>query len=70
MNDQQTKEKTRFKATRMHQGQNHWHVDIRSNVIVCRACSAKIPKYLKPEYCPECGDGKESDPKHRPKVSR
>ena len=64
------KERTRFKATRAHQGRNHWHVDIRSSVIVCRACGAKIPKYLEPQFCPECGDGKEPDAKHRPRVSR
>ena len=45
-------------AARRHQGPYHWHVDIRSSVIVCRACQAKVPKYLKPRWCPECGSGK------------
>jgi rubrerythrin len=55
---QEIKDRTRFKASRMHRGSNHWHVRVRTNVITCRACGANIAKYLKPEFCPACGDGK------------
>jgi hypothetical protein len=46
------------KASRLHLGQHHWHVEIRSTVIICRACDAKIPRNLKPKWCPACGAGK------------
>ena len=52
------KERTRYKALRMHQGPGHWHVRIRSNVIVCGNCEARISKHLNPRFCPECGDGR------------
>jgi hypothetical protein len=48
------------KAARLHQGAGHWHVHIRSTVIICRACAARIPKYLNPKFCPECGSGRET----------
>jgi rubrerythrin len=53
------KDRTRFKASRMHQGSGHWHVRVRSSVIVCGECEAKIPKSQRPEFCPECGAGRE-----------
>ncbi|MEO6041189.1 MAG: hypothetical protein ABIP41_04750 [Croceibacterium sp.] len=56
--NQEVKDRTRFKATRMHQGPGHWHVRVRSNVIVCGNCAAKISKHLNPQFCPECGDGR------------
>ncbi len=58
-----TKDKTRDKAKRFHKG-HHWHVEIRSSVIVCRACEAKIPKYTDPQFCPECSSGKDYDNKY------
>ena len=43
----------------MHQGHGHWHVRIRSKVIVCGNCEGHIPKHLNPEFCPECGAGRD-----------
>jgi hypothetical protein len=39
---------------------SHWHVRIRTNVIVCRGCGARIPKWQNPQFCPECGAGREA----------
>jgi Zn finger protein HypA/HybF involved in hydrogenase expression len=58
-NNESIKDRTRIKASRMHQGSGHWHVNVRSSVIVCGECEAKIPKNLRPAFCPECGAGKE-----------
>jgi len=52
------KNKTRRRASRAHQGPNHWHVETRSTVIICGHCEAKIPVWKKPKYCPECEQGK------------
>ncbi len=49
---------TRKRASRVHQGPGHWHVEKRTNVIICRSCQAKIPKWKKPQYCPECYEGR------------
>jgi rubrerythrin len=48
----------RKRASRMHQGLGHWHVEKRSSVIICRNCKTHIPKWKNPKYCPSCGDGK------------
>ena len=53
-----TKHRTRNRAARKHQGSAHWHVERRSNVIICGTCGARIPKNAKPSFCPECGAGK------------
>jgi Zn finger protein HypA/HybF involved in hydrogenase expression len=52
------KDRPRIKATRTHQGNGHWHVNVRSSVIVCGECNAKIPKNMRPGFCPECGAGR------------
>jgi len=46
------------RAKRSHQGENHWHVNKRSNVIICKLCEYKIPIWRNPEYCPNCFEGK------------
>jgi hypothetical protein len=51
------KARTRNRAQRGHRGAGHWHVDVRSSVIVCRACGARILISLKPVACSECGRG-------------
>ena len=56
-NRQREKARTRERAQRGHRGTGHWHVNVRSSVIVCRACGARVRKSLKPEVCPECGSG-------------
>ena len=57
-----TKDKIRGKAylwaQRSHAGDNHWHVNKRSSVIICKFCETKIPIWEKPKYCPNCLDGK------------
>ena len=56
-----TKDKTRSKAyswaKRSHAGNNHWHINKRSTVIICKFCETKIPIWKDPEYCPNCLDG-------------
>ena len=37
---------------------NHWHVNKRSSVIICKFCETKIPIWENPKYCPNCLDGK------------
>ncbi len=49
---------TRRRASRIHQGSGHWHVEKRSSVIVCRNCKENIPKWKNPQFCPACGAGK------------
>jgi rubrerythrin len=51
------KARTRRRAQRRHQGGNHWHVELRSSVVVCRACGARIARRLAPKSCPRCGAG-------------
>jgi hypothetical protein len=51
------KDRTTLRAARGHRGHGHWHVRIRTNVIVCRACGASIPKSCNSQFCPECGSG-------------
>jgi rubrerythrin len=53
------KDRTRTRAQKLHQGRRHWHVNARSAVIVCRACGAKVPRSLNPQFCPECGSGED-----------
>src|SRR5438045_3707558 len=53
------KEITRRRAGRRHQGPGHWHVERKGKDILCRPCGARIPRALKPAFCPECGAGKE-----------
>ena len=48
---------TRERAARSHQGPNHWHVERRSSVLICQPCGERIPAYLRPQYCPNCGAG-------------
>jgi rubrerythrin len=55
----QEKARSRLRAERTHQGRGHWHVNVRSKVIVCRDCGARIPRYLNPQSCPDCGGGEE-----------
>jgi len=52
------KKKARRRASRQHQGPNHWHVERRSTVIICGNCQAKIPVWKNPDYCPQCEQGK------------
>jgi rubrerythrin len=54
---QREKARTRDRAQRGHRGGGHWHVTVRSSVVICRACGARVPRFLKPVVCPECGDG-------------
>ena len=60
-----TKDKIRSKAylwaQRTHHGKNHWHVNKRSSVIVCKFCETKIPIWENPEFCPVCLDGRETN---------
>ena len=35
------------RAKRFHQGENHWHVDNKSNIMVCKFCETKIPIWKK-----------------------
>ena len=49
------------RAKRFHQGNNHWHVNKRSSVIVCKFCETKIPIWENPEFCPVCLDGRETN---------
>ena len=59
MDDKEKAQKSaRRRASRNHQGPNHWHVERRSNVIICGNCEAKIPVWKDPQYCPECEEGK------------
>jgi len=51
------KARTQLRARRHHQGDGHWHVERRSSVIICCDCGARIPRRLKPPFCPECGAG-------------
>ena len=46
------------RAARRHQGPGHWHVEKRSNVLLCRMCGATIPLWKDPKFCPECGAGR------------
>jgi len=46
-------------ATRTHAGNNHWHINKRTSVIVCKFCETKIPIWKNPKYCPNCLEGKE-----------
>ena len=57
-NKQKSKELAFKRAGRAHQGKNHWHVNKRSNVIICKFCEIKIPIWKNPEYCPNCLEGK------------
>ena len=38
----------------------HWNVRVRTHVIVCSACGANTPKWQNPQFCPECGAGKDA----------
>ena len=49
---------TRKRASRRHQGPGHWHVEKSSSFIICGDCKARIPKWKKPQFCPDCGAGK------------
>jgi len=50
--------KSRRRAARGHQGDQHWHVEKRSTVVICKNCDARIPLWKKPRFCPECGAGR------------
>ena len=56
---EKAKVKAYSRARKTHQGKNHWHVNKRSTVIVCKFCEAKIPIWKNPKYCPNCLEGKE-----------
>jgi hypothetical protein len=60
LHHQQIKARTPIRAGRGHRGTGHWHVRVRTNVIVCRACGASIPKWHNPQSCPECGAGRDA----------
>ena len=57
-----TKDKIRGKAylwgKKSHAGNNHWHVNKRFSVIICKFCETKIPIWENPKYYPHCLDGK------------
>ena len=46
-------------ATRTHAGNNHWHINKRTSVIVCKFCETKISFWENPKYFPYCLEGKE-----------
>jgi len=50
--------KAYLRAQRTHQGKNHWHVNKRTSVIVCKFCETRISIWNNPKYCPNCLDGK------------
>lgn len=50
--------KAYLSAKRFHAGNNHWHVNKRTSVIICKFCETKIPIWENPKYCPNCLDGK------------
>ena len=56
---EETKAKAYSRVKRTHQGKNHWHVNQRSSVIICKFCETKIPIWKNPKYCPNCLEGKE-----------
>ena len=58
-NKQKSQEIACNRAKRAHQGKNHWHVNKRSNVIICKFCETKISIWKNPKYCPNCLEGKE-----------
>ena len=58
-NKQKSQEIAYNRANRAHQGKNHWHVNKRSNVIICKFCETKIAIWKNPKYCPNCLEGKE-----------
>ena len=49
------------RAKRTHQGENHWHVNKISNVMLCKFCETKISIWKNPKYCPNCLEGKEEN---------
>ena len=48
------------RAKRNHQGKSHWHINKRSNIIVCKFCDTAIPIWKNPDFCPNCLEGKEN----------
>ena len=56
---EETKAKAYSRAKRTHLGENHWHENQRSSVIICKFCETKIPIWKNPKYCPNCLEGKE-----------
>jgi len=52
-----------MRAGRQHWGPAHWHVRVRTNVIVCRACAASIPKWKNPQFCDSQGIAITFDPR-------
>jgi len=54
---QRERARTRLRAHRRHHGGGHWHVEVRSSVIICRDCGMRIPRRLDPKYCADCGAG-------------
>ena len=56
---EEAKAKAYSRAKKAHQGNNHWHVNKRSSVIVCKFCETKIPIWENPKYCPNCLEGKD-----------
>ena len=55
---EQIRSKAYLWAKRTHAGNNHWHINKKSSVIVCKFCETKIPIWENPKYCPNCLDGK------------
>lgn len=49
--------RTPYQADRRHQGKGHWHVERRSGALICMACRARIPRSVRPAFCPNCGAG-------------
>lgn len=51
------KELTPYRAKRRHRGNNHWHIEERLTLIICRNCGEKILKWKNLKFCPECNAG-------------
>ncbi len=49
------------RAKKNHQGKNHWHINKRSNIIVCKFCDTSIPIWKNPKFCPNCLEGKDNE---------
>jgi rubrerythrin len=57
---EKSRETAHKRAKRNHQGKSHWHINKRSNVIICKFCETAIPIWKNPDFCPNCLEGKEN----------
>jgi hypothetical protein len=55
---QREKARPPARAQRHHRGTALWHLEVRSSVIICGDCDARLPRPGKPKHCPECGAGR------------